>query len=805
MKKPPVPPEEAGRWKSLRGLRILDTPPEERFDRITRIAKRHFEVSIALVSLVDAERQWFKSRQGLNVSETPRSISFCGHAILGDQIFVVPDALKDPDFADNPLVCGQPGIRFYAGAPLHAPDGARIGTLCIIDNQPRSPSAEDLSILRDLADCVETELALTTVREHEHFLKEITDATPALVAYWDKDLLCRFANHSYLEWFGKRPEAVIGNTIQSLLGPELFARNECYIRGALAGEIQRFERTLTRADGSTGHTWAIYVPDRNREGAVAGFTVLVTDVTPLKNAERKIREAQQHLQAILDNVQDGIVTLDEEGILVSTNNAMTGMFHYSADEMIGQPMRKLIPEFQALGSREGGPISARCELDGRNKAGQRFPIELLTREMTGGDGAQVVGVVRDVTERIEATQALEKARRAAEAANAAKDRFLATVSHEIRTPITAVLGMAELLMDSSLNSDQRGWLQQLIRSARTLLDLMNDILDFSKIESGHVELDAQDFCLSTLVEEVCMLFAPLASERGNVIHMQAKAEADEAVYRGDASKYRQVLMNLIGNANKFTSNGNISVAVSERRGNDGSVVIETSVSDTGIGIATANRERLFAPFVQEDASTSRKFGGTGLGLSICKKLTELMGGRIWMESELGKGSTFTFAVPLEAGNQSQMNAVTVAARSAEKPARRSLRVLVTEDNDAIRMLITAMLSRNGHSVTEANDGRAAVAAVRLAKPDIILMDMQMPVMDGPSAMRIIRMEESASARIPIIALTADALKENRAAYLAAGAESLLVKPIDWQVLFSEMDRLTAPSRHAPVCGETSLR
>ncbi len=768
-------------------MRILDTSPEERFDRITRIAKSHFGVSTALVSLVDAERQWFKSRQGLDAAETSREISFCGHAILRDETLVVPDAALNPDFADNPLVCGDPKIRFYAGAPLHAPDGARVGTLCIIDGRPRTLSAEDLAVLRDLADCVEEELSMAAVRERGHFLQEIADATPGLVAYWDKDLICRFANRPYMEWFGKLPEAVIGNSIQSLLGPRLFALNEPYIRGALAGTVQRFERTLTKTDGSTGHTWAIYVPDKDAAGVVAGFIVLVTDVTPIKEAERKVRDAEEHLQAILNSVQDGIVTIDDKGIVISANRAMTSIFQYAADALVGQSVNKFIPEFAAAGVLHGNATGALLELTGRNRLGRDFPVEVFASEMVAATGPQLVCVVRDITARVEATQALQKARRDAEAASVSKNRFLATIRHEIRTPITAVLGLADLLLDSSLNGEQQEWLKKLTHSTRTLLDLVNDILDFSKIEAGHVDLESVDFSLGSLVQETCALFAPVALEKANVIEVKVSTSS---AFRGDAKKYRQILMNLVGNANKFTTNGRISVAVSASSNGAGHTVIETLVSDTGIGIASADRDRLFEPFVQEDVSTSRRYGGTGLGLSISKKLAETMGGHIWVLSQPGTGSTFGFTVTLAPAGPVKVEAAAGVGTTAPSAlAARPLRVLLAEDNASIRSLLTTVLERRGHAVTATNDGAAAVAAIRQERFDIILMDMQMPVMDGPDAMRVIRGETAPIADTPIIALTADALQENRAAYLAAGANSILIKPIDWSLLAAEMERL----------------
>jgi len=798
MKRPLTPDNEPSRLTSLRKLGILDTEAEDRFDRITRVAQSHFQVPIALVSLVDEHRQWFKSRQGLAATETPRNISFCGHAILGEQTFVVNDASGHPDFCDNPLVSGDPNIKFYAGAPLHGPDGARLGTLCIIDRQPRELSQEDLGILRDLANCVELELALTAVRQREYFLQEITDAMPGMVGYWDKDLICRFANPPYLEWFGKAPHTVVGSTMRSLLGEGLFALNEPYIRGALAGERQHFERTLTKADGTTGYTLAYYIPDK-RNGGVAGFFVLITDVTLIKEAERRVQKAEKHLQAILDNVEDGIVTVDQSGMITSLNHALASIFQYPNNELVGQNIQLAIPELNTvsegdapLGKVRVKPAGFRRELTGRTKKGMSFPVEVSVSEMVADDRTLFIAVVRDNTERFRAMQDLEKARADADAANKAKDRFLATISHEIRTPVTAVIGMTDLLLSSGLSSEQRDWAHKLAKSANTLLDLINDILDFSKIAAGRVELESVHFSLSQLVNETCQMFLGVASEKKNAIDVVINPSV-VAAHCGDAKKYRQILMNLIGNANKFTSAGRISVAVSETRQRDGRSLIETRVSDTGIGISIADHSRLFEPFVQEDVSTSRRFGGTGLGLSISKRFVEMMGGNIDVESQSGKGSTFRFTVMLEPRDvttiKDMVGAQVRPSNEGSKTAQ-SLRILVAEDNETISALINTILSRAGHSVTAVGDGAAAVGEAQRGTYDIILMDMQMPIMDGPDAMRAIRSNERPPTHIPIIAMTADALPENRQAYLAAGADVMMTKPIAWPDLAITMDALT---------------
>ncbi len=407
---------------------------------------------------------------------------------------------------------------------------------------------------------------------------------------------------------------------------------------------------------------------------------------------------------------------------------------------------------------------------------------------------------------VERTEELMQAKAAAESANAAKGRFLAIMSHELRTPMAGVLGVGELLLSSDLKAEQQRLMTTLMSSARTLLDLLNDILDFAKIEAGHIDLEDVDFSIRQVIDDVVEVLTPLASAKGNIIETTVHESLTPA-QRGDAKRYRQVLMNLVGNANKFTKQGRISIEVKALPLDDGQVLVETTVTDTGVGIAADNRDRLFQPFVQEDTSTSRKYGGTGLGLAISKTLVELMGGRIWLDSELGAGSAFGFTVVLRTGDPATVVNSSEAARgdAASVKVSRPLRILVAEDNETNRMLAIRLLSKMGHAVTAAENGAAAVAEFGRAAFDVVLMDMQMPVMDGPGAMRAIRAQERASAHIPIIALTADAMREHHREYLDAGADIIITKPVDWSLLAAEMDRLTCAGGTAPPYAEAAVK
>jgi signal transduction histidine kinase/AmiR/NasT family two-component response regulator len=375
-----------------------------------------------------------------------------------------------------------------------------------------------------------------------------------------------------------------------------------------------------------------------------------------------------------------------------------------------------------------------------------------------------------------------RAREAADAANRAKSSFLASMSHELRTPMTGIIGMCDLLLMGEQSAEDRQVTRILARSAETLLALLNDILDLSKIEAGHLVLEQTHFKLSMILEEALSLFGPIASQKGLVLKVDATPSGQD-VLCGDPQRLQQVLFNLIGNAIKFTERGSITVKCSQTRGPDGRNALTLEVIDTGVGISEEGKGRLFRDFEQEDSSTSRRYGGSGLGLSISRRLVEAMGGVIGVDSTRGQGSRFFFTVTLPDGDAKAVIAKSsrTTAMAADHLRGMRLNILVAEDTPATRHLVTTMLTRWGHHVAAVGDGREAVQAASERAWDIILMDMQMPDMDGQEAMGLIR-KGGPSAKTPIIALTADAIQQNHHIYMEAGANLVATKPIDWQRL-----------------------
>ncbi|MCG5242054.1 ATP-binding protein [Azospirillum doebereinerae] len=514
-----------------------------------------------------------------------------------------------------------------------------------------------------------------------------------------------------------------------------------------------------------------------------------------RDAELRMAESEARYRLLADNVTDMILVIRAGGEIAYVSPSVREILGHEPAEIVGRHAAALLhpddqrPAAEAFSGLESGSPTVSVIHRIRHRDGRFLWAESSMRPARDASGAfTVVAAVRDVTERKLYEEQLHEARAAAEAGNRVKSEFLASMSHEIRTPLNGVIGFADLLLGTELTAEQRQYVALQREAGRGLLAIIGDILDYSKIEAGKLELEERGFDLHRLMRDARDLMSNAASQKGLALELALGASVPRFV-RGDESRIRQILLNLLGNAVKFTERGSVLLSVGVLSADEATGVapLRFSVSDTGTGIAPSEQSNLFQRFSQGDSSTTRRYGGTGLGLIISKQLSELMGGRIGFHSSPGIGSTFWFELPLPAAVEGKTDGK-AEGRPAAAPGRRTARILLAEDVPMNQIVTSSILCKAGHMVEVAEDGEAAVEAVRTGQFDLILMDMQMPRMDGVQATTAIRGMEGGRRAVPIVALTANALPDQLQRCLDAGMNDHVTKPIERDTLLATVDR-----------------
>ncbi|MDK9726294.1 MAG: PAS domain S-box protein [Sterolibacteriaceae bacterium MAG5] len=632
----------------------------------------------------------------------------------------------------------------------------------------------------------------------QHAIVSITDITGTII--YANDKFCAISGYAREELLGRNHRIVKSDLHPPAFFEELWATIS-------SGRVWQGEIQNKAKNGTLYWVAATIVPFLDESGRPYQYAGIRTDITQLKRIRDELEEQLHFVRELIEAIPLPTYFKGVDGRYIGINRAFEATFGCAREDLIGKTIFDLLESRDALfhTARDAelfaSPESQTYEMEMGVGASGRRTLLYQKAPLTRQDGSLrgLIGIILDITERQRWAQELLRAKEAAEAANRSKSEFLANMSHEIRTPMNGIIGMTELALDTELSGEQREFLQIVKSSAESLLTIINDILDFSKIEAGKLAMEETAFRLADLVDETRKTLAFKAGEKGLALTCRV-SPALPAWVVGDPVRLRQVLLNLLGNAVKFTERG--EVALEAAPDEDAAGRVHFCVRDTGIGIPESKLDRIFEAFAQEDSSTTRRYGGTGLGLTISARLVDMMGGRLWAESEVGRGSAFHFTARLPAGMGQAAAGGPLSAgtdddgghRSATPPpaaAVSPLEVLLVEDHPFNQKLATSLLSKWGHRVAVAGNGAEALEILERRNFDIVLMDVQMPVMDGLETTRRLRARET-DRHTTVIAMTANAMEGDRDRCLAAGMDDYIAKPI------KSAELLELLCRHSPL-------
>lgn len=614
---------------------------------------------------------------------------------------------------------------------------------------------------------------------------------------------------------GIKPGGLVGHNCMELIHPDDREAVRRAIEADLGGIPTRVEARVITADGRWMDT------EMRGKGIIDldGNPVVVAysrDITVRKRLEVQLAKSEAYLRSLIEGSSDVVLVLDLTGEIRFASGSHQVLFQRSAEQVLATPALSYVHPDDAAEAAErlrnlGEGASDRLrDVRIRREDGTWCVCEIVGRRIVAPEGEPLIVLnVRDITERKQFEEELSRARDAALESERAKSAFLATMSHEIRTPLNSIIGLSDLVLETPLAPEPREFMENIRLSADALLSIVNDVLDFSKIAADKLTLEKIEFDVGTVTGTALHLLAPAARNKGLELQVSVGDDVPRMVL-GDPIRLRQVLVNLLSNAVKFTEHGRVVIEVALESESTDSAMVRFEVSDTGIGVAEEMQSRLFEPFRQADSSTTRKYGGTGLGLAIAAELVERMGGAIGVKSKLGHGSTFWFTARLvrvamgEAREFDERRAAHDASSIAGtgKPLaaqRETARLLLVEDNLINQKVALAQLRFLGYRCDSVTNGREALAALEKVNYDLVLMDCQMPEMDGYEATRQIRRREGSARHSIIIAMTAYGLEGDRENCLAAGMDDYLAKPVTKNQLGQMLERWLTPAENsAPI-------
>ncbi|HEY3798054.1 MAG TPA: ATP-binding protein [Caulobacteraceae bacterium] len=804
------PGAERARLQAIRSVDLDEARPA--FVRISRTAQRLTGAPFVHVSLVCSDDIWIAGVSAFVLPPVTRADSFVQHALASDEVMWVEDLSQDPRFENNPFVKGAARLRFYAGAPIVLPGGGgRIGALSVIDLEPRPFDPELVAALQDLAELVAMECdrlkamkALahreSEVRSANKVLEGLIDNAPVALVMTDRRLRVRQISQRFRAELGAGERDLTGASIWEVF-PGSEARFGPALERALSGHALHSNRAqVLLPDGRESWIRVEITPWRDARGRIAGLLIMAHDITDMVEALDQAARSEQSLKLALEIGELTMWELDHRdrrakgaGRVVTESYERRPLDYDDMSRDIWNGVHpgdrpKAVAAWERY-ERLGEPFREEFRMMQHN--GPHFWVQAASEIIYDqyGQPERTVGVLRNIDNQRRSEQALGKALEAAESANRAKSEFLANMSHEIRTPLNGVMGVASALARTGLDGSQREMIGLIESSARTLESLLSDVLDLARVESGRMSLACEPFELTRCVSDVAALFQPSAEDKGLKLVVDPAPEI-EGTFLGDAPRIRQIISNLVSNAVKFTGSGEVRICARALRTPEG-VEARISVSDTGIGFDDEVKARLFGRFEQADGSITRRYGGTGLGLAISRSLAEQMGGGLDAVAMPGDGAVFTLTLSLpRAETPLSATARNDAYADDADVERPPMKVLLAEDHPTNRRVVELMLGALDVELTCVEDGAQAVDAWERGNFDLVLMDMQMPVMDGLTAVREIRAREAAAGRprTQIHALTANAMPEHARASRDAGADDHLTKPFSAEQLFAALER-----------------